>query len=111
MIAEIKPGPGRVVKPHTEAPAFPRDGATLVLENDRVVVWDVTYPADYALPFHLHSRETLVFGFSEGTFKPGLGQRTLTARKGMYIGKPAGMVDSEMAVGGPIRTIEIEVKR
>jgi hypothetical protein len=34
--------------------AWPREGATKVLENDRVVVWDYRFQAGREIPLHFH---------------------------------------------------------
>src|SRR5574341_519552 len=35
-------------------PPFPRPGVTKLLENDRVVVWDVVWPKGQPTPLHRH---------------------------------------------------------
>lgn len=46
-------------------PQFPREGATKLFENDRIIVWEqVGRPKE---PFmHMHARDTIVFGIAPG---------------------------------------------
>ena len=50
-------------------PQFPREGATKVLENDRVVVWDVTYTKGQVLPIHEHLNDFVAVTLQSGTRK------------------------------------------
>ena len=48
-------------------PLFPRDGATKVLETDRIIVWDQVYTADEIT--HKHIRDILVFAVEDGPIR------------------------------------------
>ncbi|MGH8180743.1 MAG: hypothetical protein ACRETR_07170 [Steroidobacteraceae bacterium] len=54
---------------HHYPPAFPRQGAVKVLENDRVVVWDVTWPKGYRAPMHEHYRDSVIVTLAGGTIR------------------------------------------
>jgi hypothetical protein len=101
-------------KPSAEAPAFPRDGAIRVLENERVIVWDVTYPARQPTPFHRHEKPAMRVFLSEGRFRvetrSNAPPRTVTLRSMATLGVVPGTVDSEEALENAVRAIEIEVK-
>jgi quercetin dioxygenase-like cupin family protein len=46
--------------------AFPREGARLVLENDRVALWDYQWVASRPVALHAHSRDTVVVPIDAG---------------------------------------------
>ncbi len=50
-------------------PQFPREGATKVLENERVVIWDVTYTKGQVLPIHEHLNDFVAVTLQSGTRK------------------------------------------
>ncbi len=50
-------------------PPFPRDAARKVLENDRVVVWDVTWPKDHPTALHEHHYDQLSVTLAGGTVR------------------------------------------
>lgn len=54
---------------HHYPPAFPRQGAVEVLENARVVVWDVTWPKGYRAPMHEHYRDSVIVTLAGGTIR------------------------------------------
>ena len=56
-------------RPHLAAekypPQFPREGATKLFENDRIIVWEqVSRPRNAFV--HRHVRDTIVFGLEPG---------------------------------------------
>ena len=50
-------------------PQFPREGATKVLENERVVIWDVTYTKSQSQPIHEHLQDFVAVTLQSGTRK------------------------------------------
>jgi hypothetical protein len=46
--------------------AFPRDGAKIVLENERVIVWDYTWTLNKPTPMHFHDKDVVVVFMAEG---------------------------------------------
>jgi len=64
-----------VLGAQTYPPALPRAGATKLLENERVVVWDVTWPKGKPTPFHLH-----IYDMTGVYVAPG--DRVITAEDG-----------------------------
>lgn len=48
---------------------YPREGAVKVLENDRVVVWDVTWEKGRRTPIHQHRRNVVSVTLVPGTVK------------------------------------------
>ena len=64
-----------VLGAQTYPPAFPRAGATKLLENERVVVWDVTWPKGKPTPLHRH-----IYDMTGVYLAPG--DRVITAEDG-----------------------------
>lgn len=50
-------------------PQFPREGATKILENERVIIWDVTYPKGQVQPIHEHLNDFVAVTLQSGTRK------------------------------------------
>jgi hypothetical protein len=66
-------------------PAFPREGARQVLENDWGTVWDVTWTPGSATPMHRHAFDYVGVEFADTTFSvvaPNGQRRTLPAKAG-----------------------------
>ena len=95
------------------APAWPREGAKKVLENDQVVVWDYRFQKDRPIPLHFHDKDTVVVelepGVTRGIPKDGapeesewLGMRARFA--------PRGRLHREELVSGSPRAIAVEIK-
>ncbi|MDH4064700.1 MAG: hypothetical protein OEW19_09895 [Acidobacteriota bacterium] len=93
--------------------AFPRDGATNVLENERVRMWDFTWregqPAVARQYLH-DSVEVIVTG---GTFRVRTPDgrevdRVVAPKDARFI--PRGQVESAQAVSGSPRAITVEIK-
>ncbi len=63
-------------------PGFPRPGATKLLENDKVIVWDVVWPKGRALPMHRHVYDVTGVFYAPGerqiTMADGTVRRTTT---------------------------------
>lgn len=92
--------------------AFPREGATRLLDNEFVTVWNVTWPAGSA-PMHFHSRDVIVVGIDEGTTRstPQSGEQTSSAWKlGEVRFNPRGRQHREEVVSGAPRIVAIELK-
>src|SRR6185295_4626030 len=57
-------------KPLQEAPnAFPRPGATQLIDNERVTVWDVTVEKARATPLHRHPLDYVVVDLADASVK------------------------------------------
>src|SRR5580704_17593868 len=50
-------------------PPFPREAAQKLFENDRVEVWDVTWPKDMPTAMHLHPVDQLSVTLRGGTVR------------------------------------------
>ena len=60
---------GIATKAQSYPPGFPREGATKILENDRVVVWDATWHKGKPTPLHEHTVDYLSVTLVQGTVK------------------------------------------
>lgn len=93
--------------------AFPREGATNVLENDRVRMWDYTWHKGQPTPVHTHAYDTVQVFVTGGTIRTtdanGKAQAIDVAFKtARFI--PRGSTDKEEATAGEPRAIVVEVK-
>jgi hypothetical protein len=114
IIAELKGGEpaGSLAGPADVPLAFPRVGAAKLLENDRVAVWEVTWPSPEA-PLHFHARDVVVVGIDAGTTRslPRDGQPTIFEwHQGEVRFSRRGLVHREEVVSGKPRVITIELK-
>jgi hypothetical protein len=113
IVVELKGSAvGLTPAPAGVAPAFPREGATSVLENERVAVWNVTWPSGSA-PTHFHAADVVVIGLENGTTRsvPQSGEPTTTVWKfGDVRFNPKGRLHREEIVEGAPRLIAIELK-
>jgi quercetin dioxygenase-like cupin family protein len=58
---ELRDAPASARPADTSAPeAFPREGARLVLENDRAAIWDYQWVPGRAVARHVHTRDTVL---------------------------------------------------
>lgn len=94
-------------------PAFPRDGAELAIDNERVMEWVHGWPADHDDEMMTYQRDS-VRVMSE----PGILQYTLpsgtTMTEVLAVGDarfiPAGTVRAEKALSGSPQAVTIELK-
>jgi predicted metal-dependent enzyme (double-stranded beta helix superfamily) len=113
IIVELKGSAvGPMPAPAGVPPAFPREGATSILENDRVAVWNVTWPPGQG-PLHFHGTDVVVVVLENGTTRstPQSGEPTTTISKfGDVRFNPKNRLHREEAVAGTPRLIAIELK-
>jgi quercetin dioxygenase-like cupin family protein len=100
--------------PNTSAPeGFPREGARLVVENERVAVWDYTYIAGRTVPLHIHNRDAVVVPVDPGEirvqFRNGETRVTKLVPGEALFFSGADAHSEEVSVGSP-RVIAIELK-
>ncbi len=94
-------------------PAFPRETAKPLLENERVRVWDNIWPVGHPGPVHRHVRDNVVVWMADGKLRstPQSGAPTMTEVKRMTVTfSKRGNVHSEEAVEGPPRAYVFELK-
>ncbi len=95
-------------------PGFPRPGATQVLENDRVRVWDVVWPNGRALPMHRHVFDVTGVFYAPGARKITMEDGTVRETRtdvGSFTWSPKGTTHIEQGASEPpTRGILIELK-
>lgn len=101
-------------EPRTDVrPAFPRDGASLMLEEDRVTVWDVRLSAGQEVPLHVHNADTVAVFLEGGTIRSidedGTATETTYAYKDVRFW-PAGRAHREVVVDGAPRAYLFELE-
>ena len=95
-------------------PAFPRDGATQIIDNPRVTVWDVRLAKGQATPMHRHDYDTVVVFPSGGAIQTRSGEgagRVASHVAGAALFQSKGVTHSEEGASSePTRAIVIELK-
>jgi quercetin dioxygenase-like cupin family protein len=102
-----------IPQPQGVEPAWPREGASKVFENDEAVVWDYRFQKDRAIPLHFHDRDTVVVELEPGVTRgiPQDGAPQETTWQGMRARfAPRGRVHREEVVSGSPRGIIVEIK-
>ena len=95
-------------------PPFPREAARKLFENDRVAVWDVTWPKNQPTAMHEHPVDQLSVTLAGGTVRvtrlggsPSISQ----SKPGSVVFTPQGTVHMEEGVSDvPQRKIMLQLK-
>jgi quercetin dioxygenase-like cupin family protein len=94
--------------------AFPREGATKVLETDRAIVWSYTWRPEQAVPRHADYLDSVTVFLEGGAIRSQADQGGIVsaARKsGDVVWAPhSSNGHSDMAVSGSPRAIVVELK-
>ena len=96
-------------------PAFPRENATKVLENDRVIIWDAVWPKGKPTPMHLHTHDAVAVTIEDGAVTnktpDGVISGGAPSLAGEALFRDKGVVHSEEGVSDkPRRVIAVELK-
>jgi hypothetical protein len=94
--------------PAVPAPTPPRNGARQAHVEDRVSVWDFTWPPAGAATPVRYERDTLVVWLAPGTFRIGSdrsGDEILNVRAGSIRYRPRGTVETEELTAGSPRAM------
>jgi hypothetical protein len=114
VLIAIKSHPrDRLETPHGLTPAFPREGARRVVDNDRVTVWQVTWTKGLKTPPHFHDKDVVAIYLDPGTVRSIAlsGETAATPRlAGDTVFIPGGRAHIEECIDGPRRDIIIELK-
>ncbi|HEY7286098.1 MAG TPA: hypothetical protein VH497_11675 [Vicinamibacterales bacterium] len=115
IMIELKPntGPLDTDPPGVFPPAFPRETAKELLDNERVRVWDNIWPVDHPGPVHRHVRDNVVVWMTDGKLRstPQGGVPSVTEVKRLTVTySKRGNVHSEEAIEGPPRAYVFELK-
>lgn len=93
--------------------AFPREGATDVLDNERVRIWDYRWEPKRAVAMHVHDMDAVEVFVEPGTIltktPDGKEEKYTVAFKQARL-VPRGTVRSEEAVAGSPRAFVIQLK-
>ena len=117
MVDLREPTPTGSVSNSKLDPAFPREGAADVIDNERVREWDYTWKPsrnpNQAAPMRVYTRDCVQIFFSGGTirYRTADGKettRTVAMKDAYFI--PQDTVRSEEAIRGEPRAITIELK-
>ena len=101
-----------VTKAGTPA-AFPRDGATKAIDNERVLEWDYTWAPGKPVAQHIHDRDSVEVFFDPGTIryrKADGTEETKTFKRKDARFVPRGTIDTEEAISGSPRAVIVELK-
>jgi hypothetical protein len=96
-----------------EPSAYPRDGATNVLENPRIRMWDYTFAPGGPAVKRVYRNDVVEVVVTGGTVKvtgfDGRAEtRTLAPKQARYIRR--GTVQTEQGVAGSPRVVAVELK-
>ena len=111
-LKENTPPPDPV--PERVSPAWPREGAKKILDNDHVVVWDYAYGPDLEVPLHYHHMDQIVVSLAAGTIRSLPEDRAPSVsvvESGRAFFVPRGALHREEHVEGAPRIIAIQLKR
>jgi quercetin dioxygenase-like cupin family protein len=102
-----------LAQPHP--PPFPREGATRLIENERVVVWDVSWKKGVPTPMHEHRLDLTGVFLADGAVKitapDGSVRMSESSPLGVVTYGGKGVVHSEEGVSdNPRRAILVELK-
>ena len=102
------------LEPRTDIPpAFPRDDSTVMLDEDRVTIWDVQLEAGQEVPLHVHNRDTVAVFLEGGTIRSvnedGTEATTTYAYKDVRFWS-AGRAHREVVVDGSPRAMLYELQ-
>ncbi len=96
--------------------AFPREGAEKLFENERVIVWDATWPNGVAQPYHRHRYDLTGVFFRWGPLRVTRLDGTFTASQNPFeiprvFFQAKGVTHKEEGIGPPERhAIMIDMK-
>jgi quercetin dioxygenase-like cupin family protein len=98
----------------TYPPPFPREGVTKALDNDRVVVWDATFPKALPTTMHEHRRDLIGIFLTAGQVRTTLPDGTVREGKpfghGAAVFQPRGVIHIEESLVEGTRAVGIELK-
>ncbi len=92
---------------------FPRAGAEVAIDNERITHWDYTWVLDENVATHMHNKDSLQVFYQAGSIRytdADGNTRTEEYAYGDVRYIEAGTIESEIALSGPPKAITIEVK-
>ena len=115
IVTELKPvAPGGPPAASKYPPAYPREGARKILENDRVILWDVTLENNHRTAMHGHPYDVMSVTLTPGAIRDVgadgvIEERTFEAGQVRFQNKGRIHADEGASVV-PRRSIVIEFK-
>jgi hypothetical protein len=112
-VVELRTGPRVDRRPRSDMPpAFPREEATRLMENERVTVWSFVLRPETPTARHAHNYRSVTVWLDDGEleFETRSGATRRPVQRGGIGWESAGGVDAERAVSGPLRGVTLEVK-
>jgi hypothetical protein len=95
-------------------PAFPRPTAKMLLETDRVVVWDIVWPKGQPTPMHRHVYDQVGTYYAAGgrviTTPDGVSRSTMTQVGALSTTRKGTTHIEEGSTDPPLRAVFIELK-
>ncbi len=95
-------------------PPFPREAARMLFENDRVAVWDVTWPKGQPSAMHEHPVDQLsvtLVGGTKRVTRPGGTPTVSDSKRGQLVFTPKGTIHMEEGLSDvPERKIMLQLK-
>jgi len=96
-------------------PAYPRVGATKILDNDRVQVWNIAWLKGHPSPLHRHIYDLIGVYYEPGDrmiISPEGAKRPVSTKGGDVIFQARGVTHIEEGVSdSPLRSVFVELKR
>jgi len=97
------------------SPAFPRDGAKQLIDNERVTVWDVVWEKGKPTGLHQHKYDVIGIDLADATVRVTSGRggavSTRNPRVGQLFWAAKGSADSQEAITDtPAHAIAVELK-
>jgi quercetin dioxygenase-like cupin family protein len=94
--------------------AFPREGAKLLIENERVMVWDVTLPKGRPTPMDRHRYDVVAVDLADATGQstaPDGSTRAAATKAGQVLFQPRGVTHREEGTSDvPRHLVAVELK-
>ena len=114
VLIDLKPQQSPAVVNNTQYRAvFPANTATKVLENPRVVMWDMTWTAGQPAQIYFYTRNTFVVYVDGGELRSSEAGGVEALRPiapGQVIFVAAGRARSDQATAASVRAIVVELK-
>lgn len=114
ILTDIKGGPiGAMPNTSGRPAAFPRPGARLALDNEKVAIWEYAWTLGQSTGLHFHDKDLFVVFMSDGELKsttPDGKSEVVKYKRGDARFSPRGRVHSEELVSGALRAVITELK-
>jgi hypothetical protein len=104
---------GEPEAPSEVPPAFPRDGAKPLLDDERVTIWDYTWGPGARGPMSRYPRDTILIWLANGTLRlasPGGSPAVIDVAPGQIRYKRRGTVEAEEVLSGSPRAMVFAFK-